>query len=819
MNQRWNHQSTRIAACDEGPRLLQVVHVKTRPSCWGVPRCLHLLSVACLVWLGLPWIGVSQTVESNQAAQQWRQHVLPVLEHACLDCHQGDTAEGSLDLSRFVDMEDAVSQRRLWGKIATRVRDFQMPPPDSHELSDERRQLFLKWVDETLPALPCQHPHHAGAVTIRRLTRYEYANTIRDLLGIEFSLTDTFPVDEVGYGFDNMGDVLSVSPLLLEKYLVAAELISQQVIFDPKRHQVAKTVSASELPRIAGSYLQDSHLILTTGGTLALGIEIPIAGRYRISVTTFGQRAGKDLPELAISTNGKVRETVGVKATDEAQAQNVEVTARLRQGRNQLQFTFTNDYYDPTHEDPRERDRNLAVVEVQLHGPTQRPPVSAAEQAFLFQLPQSDRTLRQCAEAIVTRHASRAFRRPITDQERDRLLQIFEMGLANQESFAGAMQLVLQTILVSPHFLYRIEAPLPGDGSLRHLSDHEMATALSYLLWSSMPDDTLFALATRKQLMHPAQLEVQVRRMLQDPKSIALIDNFVEQWLQLRVLEQADPDPGLFPGFTDHLRRSMLQETKLLFQELIQQDLPLQTLLTADFTFVNKALARHYGWSTAGLREREFSRVSLEGRHRQGLLSHASILTLTSNPTRTSPVKRGKWILENLLADPPPPALADVPQLDSQTELKGTLRERMEQHRSDPNCASCHYKMDSLGFALENFDALGRYRELDDGLPIDSAGELPNGVKFVSPAELQNLIARDHQFAFVRCLVEKLFVYALGRGPTETDQCLIEKIARRGCDREDSFADIVLAVVTCQAFQARSQPVGFLQKENRVQND
>lgn len=323
-----------------------------------------------------------------------------------------------------------------------------------------------------------------------------------------------------------------------------------------------------------------------------------------------------------------------------------------------------------------------------------------------------------------------------------------------------------------------------------------------------MPDSQLFQSAARGDLQaSPQRLEQEVSRMLADPKSNALLDDFALQWFQLRGLQQSDPDPDLFPGYTRHLRDSMVRETQLLVADVIQNDLPLTTLLTAEYTFVNKALARHYGWPTRGLAEKEFTRVSLKDKRRGGLLSHASLLTLTSNPTRTSPVKRGKWVLENLLAEPPPPALPDVPQLDSQLELTGSLRERIEQHRADPNCATCHYKMDSLGFALENFDAFGRFRQRDEaGLPIDSEGQLISGDRFANVKELQTLIATKQRRQFVRCVVEKSFIYAIGRGVTESDECLIDTLARQAYKNNARFSDIIKMIVLSDAFRFRCRP-------------
>lgn len=764
--------------------------------------------------LGLLWVCQSPQVawgqtDSSVIAQDWRDHIYPILEKSCIDCHDGPAAEASLDLTQYPTANDVMAHRRTWRKITTRVRDHQMPPADTVELSKVDREALLDWLEEKLPQLPCQHQNHAGAVTIRRLTQYEYINTVRDLLGVDFNFPVGFPADEVGYGFDNIGDVMSVSPLLLEKYLDAAEEISERVIFDPAKHQIDKSVDANELTKPRGSTVIRSTLLMSTNGTATVSIEAPAKAKYQLTLEALGTRGGDELPELALSVNGKVIKTYKVKATPKERSEEITIAVTLEEGSNQLGFTFTNDFYDPKHENPRLRDRNLGVRNIRVSGPLGVPKPSPVEQQFLFEIPNAQVSARECAQRIIKKHGSRAFRRHIYQGERKQLIELFDMGVENGESFQGAMQIVLQAMLVSPQFLFKVEAPAPEDGSMRSLTDFELATSLSYLLWSSMPDAELFQAAAAGELQSsPERLEREVSRMLADPKSQALIEDFALQWFQLRALQQSDPDPDLFPGYTNHLKDSMVRETQLLFSDVIQNDLPLTTLLTADYTFVNKALARHYGWSTKGLEERDFTRVSLTGKRRGGLLSHASLLTLTSNPTRTSPVKRGKWVLENLLAEPPPPALPDVPQLDSQLELSGSLRERMEQHRADPNCATCHYKMDSLGFALENFDAFGRFRQRDEGdLPIDSEGQLVNGDRFANVKELQTLIATKQRRQFVRCVVEKSFIYAIGRGLTESDECLIEDLARRAYKNDARFSDIIKAIVLSDAFRFRSRPV------------
>ncbi|MGI9517639.1 MAG: DUF1587 domain-containing protein, partial [Pirellulaceae bacterium] len=473
--------------------------------------------------------------------------MLPILESACLDCHSGDSAEGSLDLSRFETLEQVVNERRLWSAVASRVRDGQMPPDDGPELPESDRQRFLDWIEHTLPQVKCSHPHHAGSVTIRRLTRFEYENTLRELLGVEFAAGTTFPADEVGYGFDNIGDVLSVSPLLFEKYLAAAEKISAQVIHDPTIDEIAMVIGAGQLQQIRGGRMAGPVFVMTMTGTTTFDVQTRRAGRYRIAVDAMATEAGDEPAKMAVSVNGRVVDEVPVRGTlDEPQIHHFD--GRLDAGRNQIGISFTNDYYDPENPDRARRDRNLGVRQVRLVGPTDSFRPSAVQQAFLFSMPDESKTSQQCAEEIIALHGSRAFRRKLTHDETERLLQIFELGQENGESFEASMRLVIQAMLVSPHFLFKIEQPAPQDGSQRELTDYELATALSYFLWSSMPDNELFRVATADRLTDPVVLEAEVRRMLRDTRSDALFDNFAEQWLQLRALEGLDLDPDKYPG-------------------------------------------------------------------------------------------------------------------------------------------------------------------------------------------------------------------------------------------------------------------------------
>jgi mono/diheme cytochrome c family protein len=586
--------------------------------------------------------------------------VRPLLNKYCIDCHNARKRKGNLSLEGFTDEAAALKDPKVWEKVADNLRSGDMPPQGRKRPAAEELDAVNAWIDLAVFKVDCTGQRDPGRVTIRRLNRVEYNNTIRDLVGIDFRPADDFPADDVGYGFDNIGDVLSLPPLLLEKYLNAAEQVVDRAFRDPK------------------------------------------------------------------------------------------VRDRLLNPPANPKF--------PNEKGPR-----------------------AAIRAF----------------------ASRAYRRPATEDEVRRLTGFVLNANRTGDSPQDGVKLAFTAVLVSPHFLFRIEED-PKDGAVvRRISDYELATRLSYFLWSSMPDDELFRLAEEGKLREPGVLEGQVKRMLADPKSRALADNFAGQWLQIRALRNLQPDPKLFPGFDDRLRADMSRETELYFEHVMREDRSVLELIDGDYTFVNERLAKHYG--LPGVRGEEFRKVTLPDRRRGGVLTQASVLTVTSNPTRTSPVKRGKYILENILGTPPPPPPPEVAELKDDKPgavLTGTLRQRMEQHRADPNCAVCHQKMDPLGFGFENFDAVGRWRELDGKEKVDASGVLPGGQEFDGPGELR-VILLGRKDVFVRCLADKMLTYALGRGTERSDRCYIEDIAKAMKRDDYRFSALVIEIVKSEPFQMR----------------
>ena len=495
--------------------------------------------------------------------------------------------------------------------------------------------------------------------------------------------------------------------------------------------------------------------------------------------------------------HGRERRVVDVPSSD---PEEYDIWFRLGRGSRKIDLTFINDYYVEG-----KADRNLHLFSVKLEGqqemtaPEIAPQLPASHRRLIFVQPGDDLTEDQAASLVLSRFASRAFRRPATNDEVQRLAQLSASVRADGGSFDASIQVAMQAVLVSPHFLFKVERK-EGQGEKESiaLSQYELATRISYFLWSSMPDDELLLMAHQGTLTDEKPLLEKVGRMIQDSRSNQFVEHFAGQWLQLRNLDTVAPDPKEFPQYSDEIRDLMRRETMTFFAGVMRANLPVTVLLNADFTFLNETLANYYGIS--GVRGDHFRKVSLDGSSRGGLLTHGSVLTVTSNPTRTSPVKRGRWILDNLLNTPPPPAPPNVPELEKE-QLSGTLRERMEQHRENPACAVCHQMMDPLGFALENFDAVGRWRDSEGGAVVDASGELPDGTVFQGVGELRNLLVGKREQDFVRCIVEKMLIYATGRGTEYYDQCAIDQIAEYAEQNKNQFAYLIAGIILSDPFQ------------------
>ena len=759
--------------------------------------------VGWLSFLALPLFGAPQEKPADRLVRvqrEFKNQIRPILKKSCGDCHWGDNDDAGVNLEPFQTMDQFLDARKLWRKVLTRVAAREMPPEDSDPLTEEEHEQVTAWIDDMLNSVDCSNIN-AGQVTLRRLNRTEYRNTIRDLFGYDYRPAKSFPGDDVGYGFDNIADVLSLPPRLMEKYLDAAEQITARTIIDTKNGQYRKRIAGLKFRASdASAPFENLHMIFSNG-SISHAINPPVGGRYRVEVVLRSSPGDGELAQLGIGLDAQIPKPVKVPETGDRLV-TVSTDLQLEPGRRRLLLSLLNDYYEAETDKKPAIDRNLFIAGVRLSGPLDAAGTFAKQ--WLADVPAGKASQLKYARQILEKFISRAWRRPATDRDMRRIMQLYRKTVSESPTFYDGIRACVQAVLVSPHFLFKVESSLDGEATAEdsRLNDYQLATRLSYFLWSTMPDDELFELASKGRLQRPEVLTAQVNRMLVDPKANALVDNFVAQWLQLPKLAKVRPDPDLFPGIDQTMRRDMAIETKMLVKDLIKRDASVLDLLDVDYSFVNQRLAELYGID--GVSGDEFQRVSLDEIGRRGIISHASILTLTSNPTRTSPVKRGKWIMENLLGDEPPPPDPDAIPLENQEELTGTVRQRMIQHRADPNCAVCHKVMDELGFALENFDAVGRWRDRDDGLPVDARGELPDGTTFDGAEAMQAVIATNMKQKFVHCLTEKTLIYALGRGLEYYDECATEKIIERLAKKDYRFADLVTEVVLSKPFRERA---------------
>jgi len=743
------------------------------------------------------------------SAADFKKTVPAFIDKHCLECHGGKKTKADLDLKLFKDDTTILQEQKQWRSILHQLNTGEMPPK-KHPAQPTPREIegFNNAVNTALARAEAKMPLDPGRVTARRLNRTEYNNTIRDLLHVDFNPAENFPADDIGHGFDNIGDVLNVSPVHLERYLDAAESIADRALPSPLPKPPSRTTYSIFLEPSGYRSENGTRPVDNAGKELFVRHKIAVAGEYVFRVRAKATNSPPESPTQLKLFIGD-REVLGVALTNApgtSKWNEYEIKTDLPVGEHRFAARFAN-------ASTNQADRMLYINEFKVIGPSDTR-TDFQKQVASIVGPRTDaEKSRKATEWFVTR----AFRRPPTKPELDRYVQVLDRATQQAENNwdIGLRQLV-KTVLCSPKFLFRVELDdRPTSRKPHPLDDFQLASRLSYFIWSSLPDDELLDLAARKKLS--SQLEPQLRRMLKDPRSEALVQNFGLQWLQLERLHTFAPDSSLFPVFNENLRKSMLRETELFLSEIIREDRSVLELVDADFTYLNEPLAKLYGIAdTAGnlegnakkypdgqsIRGREFVRVSLPGRERGGLLTQASVLTVTSNPTRTSPVKRGKWVLEQILGTPPPPPPPGVLGLEAQKELKGTLRQRMEQHRTDPACASCHQNMDSVGFAFENFDAIGRFRKQDGEGTIDPSGTMPDGKGFSGPGELKAILKTKKELV-ARNVTEKLLTYGLGRGLEYYDERAINKILGELATKEYRFSALLGSIVKSDPFRLR----------------
>ncbi len=772
-----------------------------------------------------------------------------VLNKYCVACHSDKLRTGGLSL-QGADLSNVPAHAETWEKVIRKLRTGSMPPQGMPRPDQATADGLATYLEDSLDRAAAAQPN-PGRAAMHRLNRAEYANAIRDLLALDVDSTALLPPDDESSGFDNIADVLRMSPSLMERYLSASWNISREAVGDMSIAPVTATY------RVRPDLSQDKHiegLPLGTRGGMVVHHDFPLDAEYIIKVrlwrNTFDLMRGmEDVHQIEIGLDGKrlALVTAGGKDDFVRMAQNpgeygaaldkrLTVRVPVKAGPHSITAAVLlrshaekDDLVKPflrTTIDGLDITGDPSVDRMTVEGPFDATgPGNTPSRAKIFQCTASNAQEElPCARKIISTLLRHAYRRPLTDSDLETPLTFYQRGrnekgndsaqaggsVVRDQAFDAGIESALQFILASPEFLFRFEKD-PADlapGAVYHLSDVALASRLSFFLWSSPPDDELLTVASQGKLRDHAILEQQVRRMLVDPRSDTLVDNFAAQWLFLRNLKNFSPDEENFPDFDDNLRHSMEQETRLFFQSIIREDHSVMDLLTADYTFVNERLARHYG--IPNVYGDQFRRVTIESPERRGLLGEAGILAVTSYPNRTSVVQRGKWVLTNILGIPPTPPPPNVPTLkeNSGNGAPLSLRERMEAHRADAVCAGCHKVMDPIGFALENFDAVGHWRDTDDGAPIDASTTLFNGAKIDGPAALDKVLASKPD-VFTGVMTEKLLTYALGRGLQYYDMPAVRGIVKAARDRDYRFSALVLAIAESTPFEMKMKTSGL----------
>jgi len=752
-----------------------------------------------------------------------------LVQKYCVTCHNARTKAGDLDLDAAMG-RDVRQSTGVWERVVRKVRAGAMPPSGMPRPGADHERALVAALETSLDRAAAEHPN-PGKPSLQRLNRTEYANAIRDLLALDVDATTLLPPDDSGAGFDNNADLLGVSPALLERYLSAAAKVSALAVGS------TTPGAGTEIYRVRGDASQTGHvegLPLGTRGGLLARHTFPLDGEYVIKVklleTNMGAIRGLEEPhqvEIVLDGARVFLSNIGGdadfrvsanNATDMVNALDARLAARVKvtagphavgaaflqrteaQGGTRLQA------FERSTIDAMDHSGLPHVASVTIAGPFNPtgPGDTPSRRRIFVCRPQGAADESACATRIVTALARRAYRRTATREEIDRLMTLYREGRRGQ-GFERGIEFALRGVLANPKFVFRGEAEPAhlAPGALYAISDLELASRLSFFLWSSLPDEELLNVATAGRLSQPTVLAQQVRRMLADRRADALVTSFAAQWLQLRNLRNATPDKNLFPDFDDNLRQSLIRETELFVGSIIREDRNVLDLMTANYTFLNERLATHYG--VAGVKGSQFRRVAHTEPARYGLLGQGSILMLTSHPDRTSPVVRGKWVLENLLGVVPPPPPANVPPLPDEAGAEPlTLRARLEAHRRAPACANCHRIMDPIGLALENFDAVGAWRTRDAGQPVDASGQLMDGTSVAGVESLrQALLARSE--LFVGNITEKLLTYAIGRRLESYDMPAVRAIVRQATPRDNRVSALVLGVVTSPPFRMRQK--------------
>ncbi len=765
------------------------------------------------------------TALAQAASAPSRESQQALVNKYCAGCHNDRRPAGGFAWST-IDLGDPAGNADASEKVVRRLRAGLMPPagaprPDAADA----RALALAMetaIDKSAAAYP-----YAGAPELHRVNRTEYRNSIRDLLALDIDVSSLLPPDELGRGFDNMSNALSITPALVQGYVRAASRISREAVGD---RTVTPAMTMYKVPKVVNQMRHVDGAPWGTRGGTSVVHQFPVDGEYEFKVafyydyleTLYGQNLPANLQgqQIEVSVDG-ARVALFTIDPHIPETKNLLTTPRFKieAGPHRVSAAFIAKFDGPTEDQFRQVEQSMIDISAGVPGLIALPHLLSMTVAGPYSVtglsdtpsrrriftcrPTSTQDEATCAQGIIARLARQAFRRPVTNEDTEFLFSYYKEG-RTEGGFEGGIQRTVQAIIANPKFVFRFER-IPGSvkaGANFRLDDLDLASRLSYFLWSSGPDETLLALASQGKLKDPATLEREVRRMLADRRSEALVDSFAFQWLRLQSVKEADPDGGLYPNFTRNLGQSMTRETKLLFDSIMREDRGVLDLLTADYTFVDELLAKHYG--IPNIQGSMFRRVPVTDPNRFGLLGHSSVLTLTSLATRTSPVVRGKYVMEVLLGVAPPPPPGDVPPLMENVENQKALpvRERLAQHRKSPACSSCHNMMDPIGLSLENFNAVGLWRSHDSGAPVDPSGQLYDGSALVGPVSLRKAIL-DHKDSFITGFTENLLAYGLGRLVDYRDMPAVRQITREAAASNLRFSSFVLGIVKSVPFQMR----------------
>lgn len=722
------------------------------------------------------------------------QKAFALIEQHCFRCHNNEKQKGKIDLASFASVQAPLKNIKLWRHALSMAEDRTMPPEGKKQPTEEERQEIISWLQNSLENTYALMPDDPGKTVVRRLNRTEYENTLNDLLFIDEDHVVDIPLDSVGYGFDNISELLHIPPLLMEKYLAVARNAVNKAIWENPNPKINLRLGTGEFVKVSGAGDINSNVVgIYSNGTVKTDFTAQFNSKYRLTLNAYGTQAGDEPVKASIKIDGKTVKTVSIKNKEYSPGDFV-FEVDLQKGKRKIEISFINDFYDSS----KKQDRNLFIKHLDITGPLGKISLPESHTGLIPNTPASGESDEIAAIKNIKAFLQRAFRSQVNDEQLTRYVSLYSQQRKSGRSFYQALKTSYMAALVSPNFLFKMEQK-PGE--ISKTSDYELAVRLSYFLHSSMPDERLLDLASKNQLSKAEVFKQETERLLKSPKLLEFSKNFSGQWLMLRSLDRLQPDMEKFPYWNDKLKDSMKNEAVTLFHTILSNNESIKKFISNEDIYINETLARHYGISN--IQGEQIRKVKAPS-NRGGILTMSSTLAVTSMPARTSPVKRGKWILDEILGTPPPEPPADVDPLETTEKVNPnmSLRKQLELHRADEACASCHRIMDAFGFCIENFDPLGKWRDKENGRPIDTGGVLPDGTKLSGLKSLQDyLVSKEEKFA--EHLISKLLIYALGRGLEESDYKTISSIVAKTKNGGYRFQDIIHAISESVPFQMK----------------